>query len=658
MLVLKPTAVRNYLYHGDRPVFASSLELSLKSTYFHQDIQGLRGISILSLILYHAWPRLVPGGFVGVDIFFAISGFVITNTIFHDYSTGAFSITNFYRRRIRRIFPALYTMFGFTFCISWFVLTPDEYKQLGKTALSSVFFSSNIEFLKLVGYFESQARLMSMLHTRSLSVEEQFYLLYPILIILTHRYFPRSLRPALILVALSSIALSAWTLREHPSATFYLAPPRAFELLFGAIVACPGSRVTFSQRTRNGLSILGSTFIIIALAGYNQRTPFPGPAAILPCLGATLIILAGTGNGGASLAGRAISIKPLTLLGNLSYSLYLWHWPIFALARQYVGGELDNLMTFACLGAAFIASMVSLRFIEEPFLDQRLVKTPLLRMGLCAMACTSLLCLVVVKTNGLPGRFSTTSNAIFAASGDYNSRRLDCHGQEKNLIPYDRNCTFGSKYAPPDVAVWGDSHGTELVVAVGEQLGREGRSAMEITYSGCPPATGFDPVPGSHCAVHNSETLQRLIDDKRIHTVILTANYTVYGKEKLDFLFVGYRHVVDSLRTNCKRVIIVYPVPTYSFDPPSELGKRNQAGLSLVDVGIERQDFLKENERVIDFLNSLYVSGGVDRVIPEEELCDLNHCRVYDKKNGVLYYDSAHLSDTGARLIASRMPPL
>jgi peptidoglycan/LPS O-acetylase OafA/YrhL len=633
----------------------------LKKTLIRQDIQGLRGISVLSVMLCHAWPWLVPGGFVGVDIFFVISGFVITNTIFRDYSTGRFSIANFYRRRVRRIFPALYSVLVFVLCASWIILSPQDYLELGKTALATVFFCSNIEFARLSGYFDGPASLKPLLNTWSLGVEEQFYVFYPIFIVLIHRYIPRFLRTVLIFSALASLAISVWMLKGHPSATFYLAPPRAFELLFGAIIACPDVRVTFSQRIRNSLSILGLAFIVIALAVYNHRTPFPGPAAILPCLGAALIILAGTGDGVKSFAGRIVSAKPLAWLGNLSYSLYLWHWPILVLTRQYlakelVGREPDYLTVAACLIVSVAASMFSLRFIEKPFLDKRREKLPYLKIGLGAMVCAALLCLGVIYMKGVPERFSPASQALFAAYESHNPRLAECHNEKRsNGIPYDRNCIFGAKGVSPDVAVWGDSYSAELVVAIGERLGREGRSAMEISASACPPATDLNPKQRPYCSAHNSETLRRLMNDERIHTVILIANYSGYEDDGINSLFAGYRHVVDSLHGNGKRVIIVYPIPTFDFDPPVTLGMRNQYGKSLNDVGIKRQEFMKINEPAYNFLNAIYNSGAVDRVIPAQQLCDSDMCRAYDDKHGVLYFNSNHLSVAGERLIASKI---
>lgn len=626
------------------------MEKSLK----RNDIQGLRAIAVISVVLYHAWQPLAPGGFVGVDIFFVISGYVITNSILRDIELGEFSIANFYRRRVRRIFPALYTMIAFALGASISLLTPLEFMEFGKTAFSTVFFSSNIMFLNLSGYFDGASTLKPLLHTWSLSVEEQYYVVYPVFIILIQRRYPNLLQPALIVIALASVILSQLMLERHPTEAFYLAPPRAFELLLGAIVACSGPSPKISQKLCNGLSLFGLALIIVALTAYNYRVPFPGLAALLPCVGAALVIEAG--KGGPSIAGLILSTRPLTFFGDMSYSLYLWHWPALVLARHYVGGELDMLTSAVCIGAAIIVAILSWRFIEEPLLETRREKLPYLRIGAVMMAVASVLCIVIVNTKGMPERFHPSTLAIFAASEDYNKLRLYCHSGSKAAIPYERNCTFGAKGSSPDVAVWGDSHGAELSVAVGERLQQEGRSAVEITASACPPATGYNLRERPFCADHNRETLRRLIGDKRIRTVILTANFSRYQNQAFEVMLSGYGDVVARLQEGGKHVVIVYPIPTLDFDPPKVLGLRSELGNPLDNVGVARDVFLQSNQRALDFLNAIVLKNQVDVVLPENIFCSLKLCGVYAPEIGVLYFNSDHLSIVGARVLAKALP--
>ena len=626
----------------------------MEKPFRRNDIQGLRAIAVISVVLYHAWQPLVPGGFVGVDIFFVISGFVITNSIQRGFDLGEFSIAGFYRRRVRRIFPALYMMIAFVLGASMFLLSPLELIEFGKTALSTIFFSSNILFLNLSGYFDGAAAMKPLLHTWSLSVEEQFYVVYPALIILIRRFYPDLLRPALIVIALASAVLSQLMLERHQDEAFYLAPPRAFEFLLGAIIACSGSSLKISQKLCNGLSLFGLALIMVALAAYGHQVPFPGLDALLPCVGAALIIQAG--KCGSSSAGRILSTRPFTFFGDISYSLYLWHWPILVLARHYVGGNLDMLTTATCIGAAIIAAIISWRFVEEPLLEKRREKLPYLRIGAVMMIAASILFIVIVVTNGIPERFRPSTLAIFAASEDYNKLRVRCHSGDNIAIPYDANCTFGADGSSPDVAVWGDSHGAELSVAVGERLKREGRSTMEITASACPPSLNYSLRERPFCADHNRETLQRLLGDKRIHTVILTVNFTRYQNQAFEAMLSGYGDVVARLQEGGKRVVIVYPIPILDFDPPWVLGLRSELGKSLESVGVARDVFLQNNHRVLDFLNEIVAKNHIDAVLPEDILCSQKLCSVYSSEIGVLYFNSNHLSIVGARVLAKALP--
>ena len=628
----------------------------MNKSLFREDIQGLRGIAVVSVVLYHAWPKLLPGGFVGVDIFFVISGFVITNSILKDFSLGRFSIAQFYRRRVRRIFPALYTVIAFVLAVSWFIMPPHQLMEVAQTALATVLFCSNIVFKNLSGYFENAVNLKPLLHTWSLSVEEQFYVLYPIFAFLIHRYFPRLLRPTLIILMCASLALAMVMLAKHHStATFFLAPPRAFELLMGAIIACPGSRTNLSRPLREGLSLAALAMMVAPLFLYSQQTVFPGLAAALPCLGAAVIIQVGTGEQASSYVGRLFSTKPFTFFGNLSYSFYLWHWPILALARQRFGTQLGNAALGICVITALLASVISLYWIEKPFLDKRRESLPYLRIGVGLIAVASLLLFGIVAFKGVPERFTPAALAFFSTSGDYNLRRVHCQSGDGLPIPYNQNCSFGANGVAPDTAVWGDSHGAELSQAIGEQLAPQRRSLLAITASSCPPILNFNLFDRPYCARHNAETLSGLISDSRIHTVILAMYFTWYQDAKMDDLLQNYRQLVEKLRASGKRVIVIYPVPTYDFDPPTVLGMRTQSRLTIADVGGSRQAFESTNRKVITLLDSLYTSGAVERVIPEDQLCDTKLCRVYQQDIGTLYFNPTHLSLNGARLVSSKL---
>ncbi|NVO06427.1 MAG: acyltransferase [Rhodoferax sp.] len=619
--------------------------------FIRHDIQGLRAISVLAVVIFHAWPQLLPGGFVGVDMFFVISGFVITQTLLKDLDRGGFSVGAFYRRRIRRIFPALFLVLLVTAVFAMLLLSPASLVDFEKSTLASLFFSSNMYFFKTSGYFEGAASLKPLLHTWSLSVEEQFYFLYPVAFVLLQKRFPKLLIPALLAAAALSLVLSESLLRQHPSAMFYLAPSRAFELLIGAILACP-LLPPLAPRWRNATALAGLAMVGGALGLIHEQLPFPGVAALLPCLGVACILYAG--HGGPNTAARMLSFWPLVLIGNLSYSLYLWHWPALSLARNVAGGDLGNALTVGVLLFATLGAILSFKYVEQPILRSRWQHLPYLRIGAMAMLGFSALCLPGLLSHGVPQRFSPQSLALFAASADFNPRRAQCHSDEGTPIPYARNCLFGSPLALPDTAVWGDSHGAELVVAIGERLQGQGRAVLQITASACPPALHYPVRDRPHCEAHNAHTLDALLADPRIRTIVLAADFVGYRDKALPRMLSGYRDVVERLRSGGKRVIVVAPIPVFDFDPPALLGIRNAWRASPLDIGVPTAVYRSQNAQAFALLDGLH-SAEQDSLLPQHVLCDAERCRSYSAGQGVLFFNRNHPSLVGARVLVAAM---
>lgn len=328
-----------------------------------------------------------------------------------------------------------------------------------------------------------------------------------------------------------------------------------------------------------------------------------------------MIIWAGSEN--QSFAGRILSAKPLVFLGALSYSLYLWHWPSLVLARYYFGRELKIEETLLTLSIAMLAALFSLYFIEKPILENGNTKTPYLKVGLAVATSVSFMFYIGIYANGFPNRFPESSQVIFSASSDFNPLRYACHDDGKIKIPYEEKCKFGANNKFPDVAVWGDSHGAELVVAVGERLAKEGRAAMQITASACPPATGYQLKERPYCKENNDEVLDHLVGDARIKTVILAANFIGYRSESFPKMLSGYTNVVSKLRQAGKRVIIIYPIPVFDFDPPSVLGMRSARGESLLEVGISLETYHFQNLQAIGLLNGI-ISNDEDKYFPRK----------------------------------------
>lgn len=348
---------------------------------YRRDIDGLRALAVIPVILFHGGFEWLSGGYIGVDIFFVISGYLITSIILKAQQAGNFSLIHFYERRARRILPALFFVLFACLPFAWWLLLPHELKDFGESLLAVSVFASNILFWQQSGYFAADAELIPLLHTWSLAVEEQFYVLFPLLIMLFWKAGRMVLISIISVIALLSLGISEWAWREYPDANFYLIPSRAWELMLGSLTAFylyqyphriiqPHNRETlhtysFSQRVLyQCASLLGFSFIIYALFTFDKNIPFPSIYALLPTLGTALIIL-------FSIEGtwvyRLLSLKFMVAIGLISYSAYLWHFPLFVFAKIYYIEPLSVLLISVLSVMALVMGYLSWRFIEAPF---------------------------------------------------------------------------------------------------------------------------------------------------------------------------------------------------------------------------------------------------------------------------------------------------
>jgi peptidoglycan/LPS O-acetylase OafA/YrhL len=612
--------------------------------HFRPDIQGLRAIAVLAVVVFHAWPAALPGGYVGVDVFFVISGYLITGILIKDIENHSFSIVEFYRRRIARIFPALFLMLATVAAFGYLILTPAQLKELARNLVSTTFFVSNVDFWLLTGYFDGAADLKPLLHTWSLAVEEQFYIAFPpLLYLLFTRLSRASIARLTFGAAVLGLVFSEYAVHRWPTAAYFLAPSRAFELLIGCALACQRSKPT-TQLAATTASLLGLGLLVAPLALYANATPFPGLAAAVPTVGAALVIWAGSAT--PPLGNRFISTTPFRFFGDLSYSLYLWHWPVLAYARNLYGLELPPLVAAACVGLAVGFSIASFHLVEQPVLRRRFSTRACFKFGALADAGALLLAALFFLSNGLPERFTPDVHALFETRNDFNSRRLQCHNDAGRPIPYEDNCVYGAPGARPDVAVWGDSHGTELVAALGEDARLAHRAILQITASACPPVMGFTSKERPHCDALNRQTLDALLRDSRIHTVMLVANPARYVEAQLEK---GFSETVQRLTAAGKEVILTAAIPVMTQDPPAFLGRAQSWHQDLDTLGRSRASYDAETQRWQALVQTLHHRYGTRLFDPADALCDHQVCHMYRHETGVLYFNSDHLSLQGAR---------
>ncbi|MFT3896014.1 MAG: acyltransferase [Anaerolineales bacterium] len=380
---------------------------------YRSDIDGLRAVAVLSVVFYHAGMKLFSGGYVGVDVFFVISGFLITTIIVREIEAGEFSIIKFYERRIRRIYPALYTTLLFILIAAYFLYNPEVFAQACKSILATIGFVSNILFWTQSGYFAAPATLTPLLHTWSLAVEEQFYIFFPLLVLLIMRYARKWLKVSLGILALLSFFLSLYYIKQDASAAFYFPHLRAWELLIGGLLSINVVPVKIHSTLRHTLSIIGLGMIIVSILSYSENTSFPGASALLPTLGSALIIYSGMG--GESLVGKILSWSPFVFIGKISYSFYLWHWPVIIFGRYFLIQNPTSLQMFLLVAASFLFSAFSWLVVERPFRSRSFLPAPkIFVFAGSVMAVALLISGVSYLEQGLPGRFSKEELATFS----------------------------------------------------------------------------------------------------------------------------------------------------------------------------------------------------------------------------------------------------
>ncbi|WP_285709261.1 acyltransferase family protein [Erythrobacter oryzae] len=461
------------------------------------EIDGLRALAIAPVVVHHAAPTLLPGGFAGVDVFFVISGCLITGIIAGELASGRFTLRGFWERRARRIIPALVAMLAVTAGAAWAILTPEDFLQFAKALLAASLFASNLHFARDTGYFDAGEGALPLLHTWTLGVEEQFYLLFPLVMLGAWRWNRSALLPVAALLGAASLAAALWLAPRWPLATFYLLPTRMWELMLGAVCAL----LPRAPRADGRLAMAGLAAIIAGFALIDPDAPAPGVLFLLPTLGTALVLLF---CGPATAAGRLLSAPPLVGLGLISFGLYLWHQPVLALAQYVHFGPLPVWALVAAVGVSVALASASWRWIEQPVRQRRWLAAPALLAGACAAA---LALPLGVGVAGYARALLPRSGAEAAALDGLRPRGA----LDPEVIPATGALGF---------VLYGDSHAGQYFP---DATGRFGAGAL-ISENGCLAAEGITnwSAPGAKQRVCAGlpDRLVELVRTRRIGTVI------------------------------------------------------------------------------------------------------------------------------------------
>lgn len=598
-------------------------------TKYRPEIDGLRTIAVIPVVLYHAGFLSISGGFTGVDVFFVISGFLITKIIHQEAIEGRFSFIDFYERRFRRIMPALLAVIAFVVVGSIFLLLPSQLRQLPAQILGAIFFVANIVLWRQSGYFSTAAEEKPLLHTWSLGVEEQFYIFAPIFLILLIRFAPKLVKPVLVLVTLASFAASVLMTPVSPAASFYLLPTRAWELAAGSIIALGILSPPKKRIVNEILSAVGLLIILAGMIFIDNTMTFPGAVAALPVVGASLVILSGQG----TLTGAALSWGPIRWVGLISYSLYLWHWPLIVFGRDagWLGGTASQVTVVAL---SIVVAALSWRFVETPFRDKkRFTRRRIMRGTVIGMLVTSVAAVGVFTTDGWSNRFSEEIVHFDRASGDVSPFRSTCH-RSHGLGAISDTCVFGDD--DPKILVWGDSHGVELSYALSELI-----PLRQVTYSACPPAMNYSPEIRPFCKQHNDEVLQFILNSgSHVDTIILAARFDT--SIDLPEFRSGFAKAIERLTETGKRVIVVTQIPRIDEDIPVYLARSGARTFPI-------EKFAPMHEQIMGYLSQFPDLEIFDtfEAVCSTETCDL----VLD--GDPISFDDNHPSMSAARKIAA-----
>ncbi len=638
--------------HSLMPMTGKAIQSArVPNSTYRPEIDGLRAIAVLAVVLFHAFPSILKGGFIGVDIFFVISGYLISKNITAELASNSFSLSDFYRRRIKRIFPALALVLSTCLAFGWFALLASEYKQLGSHTAAGAGFVSNIVLWRESGYFDNASETKPLLHLWSLGIEEQFYIFWPLLLLIIWklRFNTTFFISTFILLSFST---NIFFIQNDSVAAFYSPFARAWELLCGALIAQVEAQLTnklsvsqsLERSLKNLLAALGSILLAIGFLTISKHQPFPNWIALLPTLGTCFVILAGTTSW---LSQKILKRSVLVWLGLISYPLYLWHWPLLSFARIIEGETPILSVRLILVVLSLILAWLTYRFIERPIRENQQFswnKT----FALCGiMLAVGISGLMVFKAHGVESRNSAVLNQH---EGDLGHTAFHAHVHKNYFLCDEKKIADGSlrwegmiqcgqsKQGPKvDIAIVGDSHAEHLFVGLADSL-PEKNIAFYIRNS--PPYLSNPEY---------SSIYEHLASDQNIKTVILTMWWIGRTTKSTEAEVLAAARL---LLSSGKRVFLTDDVPNFPFDPTKCKGKRWLATGDLTCAMNQSAALDQPYMRMLD--NVIRIDPRIKLISTQTPFCNGKVCNM-TSDGKLLYRDFNHLNINGSRFIGSKI---
>jgi len=656
---------------------------------YRPEIDGIRAVAVVLVLIYHAGfniegTALFKGGFLGVDVFFVISGFLITTIIQKKIEVGTFTFIDFYSRRARRILPTLFTVLLAVLPVAWIYMKPKAIIEFANSILASLFFSSNINFLFEDSYTAESSLLKPLLHTWSLSLEEQFYFFFPILLILIHKFFKTRLLTVLILGFVGSFVGAVYSSVHMPDTSFFMIHTRSWELLAGSILAVmslsgvkPGGQSSYEKL----MPALGLGAIVWSSFIFNDHIQHPSFLTALPVLGTCLIIFyAQKGEWVTEL----LSTKAFVGCGLISYSLYLWHAPLLVFDRIITGGD-SQIRALVLLVVSVLLSVLTYYFVEQPFRTKEKVGTrAFVKVGVLVLAILIGFSVFVLVTRGYPARLGYLGSVL------KKSMRSPLKQNFKNCSnrKVSKSCVFEQAENRGDVISIGDSHGAAIAKELLSMSEKQGFSFYEMTKSNCPYVPGIQVFAEGKldkgCQVRQKE-MRGFLLSHRPATVIYNAKMNMYwkgetlvsdqggvlltsqesGKEDVENVQTAIKKAVKELTDYGHKVVIIYPVPEPGFFVLDKIKKElfslrtteeQKNRMKNLDLSTPYETYVERSQITRETYDSLGQGESTLRVYPEEVLCSRkrNRCETHSE-DAAYYYDDNHLSPVAAKLLVEKI---
>ena len=658
---------------------------------YRSDIDGLRAIAVLAVVLYHFGVPGLEGGFVGVDIFFVISGFLIGGILWREYdATGRIRLGHFYLRRFRRLAPAFFAMVLVTAALSWALLLPFEFRELGKQIIAATVYLSNVLFFGQAGYFDTASDEKALLHTWSLAVEEQFYIFLPLFILLLSRN-RRALLVALAGCWLASLIACVWLTAPYQSATFYLFPFRAWELLSGVLLAIWGHETGRLWRGHAALSLAGLALVAGSILLIPAGPLFPGLLALFPVLGSVLLLANGRGQNPVN---RMLSARGAVWFGKISYSLYLWHWPVLVLSL-YLRGAYAGLWEAALWMALTVAlAWLSWRYVETPVRRARVRGAVIFAGTVSASAATLALGAWLYVNDGLPARFGPEARIHIAASGDFLQDWSRCRTPSEGPLMGIEICPIGPE-GEPEVLVWGDSHVRAMREGLDRAAHEAGRPGLIIWRAGCPPLFGIRKVESTAtlaqdtaCTDANLQIAQSVQHLPSLETVLLIGRWSYYASgtgvgldagntidvhpleaparrdmRQSDIIAEAARATVARLRDTVGEVVVLRQPPEIAqYDSRIAAREAAHEGWPLArqpvtQPSIARSALAQRTDPTEAPWRAMAEDGALRWIDPWPRICDAEACHALHGDTGY-YFDNNHLTNSAALALRDLFAPV